>query len=115
VKPGFLRRHHASLRRGKDVEEGLETEVHELSKDAHQDPLNSPPPTPGLVPATPSLIYALDRVAKAQRLAYGVKPEVDLEAGEGLPEKKDEDWKEFWKEVEGKAAIEEKSAVQREY
>jgi len=118
-KPGFLRRHHASIRRGKDIEEGLESEVIELSKDAHRDPLSSPPPTPGLVPATPSLIYALDRVAKAQQMAYGVKPRGDyLEAGEGLPLKKtedNEDWKEFWKEVEGKAAIEEKSAAQREY
>lgn len=31
-------------------------------------------PTPGLVPATPSLIQAMDRVTRAQRMAYAVGP-----------------------------------------
>jgi len=117
-----------------------------LSEDAHRDPLSSPPPAPGLVPATPSLIYALDRVARAQRVAYGVPEEegygtrgggTDVEghgrrsnsrasrgAGSKSPDElsvergKEEDneaWKDFWREVEGKAAIEERSAALKEY
>jgi len=130
-KPGFLRRHHASLRRGRDIEEGLDEDVKSLSEHAHRDPLNSPPPAPGLVPATPSLIYALDRVARAQRVAYGVDAEsngsggssrssrgADSKAIDELPlsadkgkEEDNEAWRDFWKEVEGKAAIEERSAT----
>jgi hypothetical protein len=45
-----------------------------LSKQGHGEVLIPPVPAPGLVPApaTPSLLKALDRVAVAQRAAYGI-------------------------------------------
>ncbi|QRV77479.1 hypothetical protein RhiJN_05494 [Ceratobasidium sp. AG-Ba] len=81
-------------------------------------------PTPGLVPATPSLIYAMDRVSQAQRLAYArgtdASAEQHYQAGsdtaiskmgggiEGLPSTgrhgHERGWKGFWAEVQQKAA-----------
>ncbi|CAE6466413.1 unnamed protein product [Rhizoctonia solani] len=77
--------------------------------------------TPGLVPATPSLIKALDRVSKAQRQAYAKRPmgdEMDDSVKEslrdrdiarpniasGAPEHRDNDrWRGFWSDVRQKA------------
>ncbi|KAG9094091.1 hypothetical protein FRC06_011166 [Ceratobasidium sp. 370] len=82
--------------------------------------------TPGLVPATPSLIYAMDRVSKAQKMAYtgGADPSAEWSSqrsesdgtrvgahemyGEGLPNAgergEERKWKGFWADVQHKAA-----------
>jgi hypothetical protein len=82
--------------------------------------------TPGLVPATPSLIKALDRVSKAQRLAYSgemttgficnVSREPALRRHDNAPQHSREGdscsrdqgderrWKGFWADVQRKAA-----------
>ncbi|KAG8726076.1 hypothetical protein FRC11_000891, partial [Ceratobasidium sp. 423] len=78
--------------------------------------------TPGLVPATPSLIRALDRVSRAQRQAYTRRPLDDEMDGSvrissrdrddahqnidnGAPENGDNDrWRGFWNDVQQKAA-----------
>lgn len=86
-------------------------------------------PTPGLVPATPSLVRAMDRVTRAQRMAYAVgagAPQVseDRRNGEprqptmpvpntteeniqGLPNTRERGeehrWKGFWADVHKKA------------
>ncbi|KAG8769134.1 hypothetical protein FRC12_005145 [Ceratobasidium sp. 428] len=87
---------------------------------------NNSTPTPGLVPATPSLIYAMDRVSQAQRLAYAGSASASTERSsqasgssravsnvyerskEGLPNTRERDegrkWKGFWADVEQRAA-----------
>jgi hypothetical protein len=78
----------------------------------------APPPTPGTpraVPATPSLIRAVDRLAAAQEAAYG--PGVGMGSGYGFPvagvdgevvvppgtEDSGERWAGFWRDVKEKA------------
>ncbi|KAH7337120.1 hypothetical protein B0J17DRAFT_666359 [Rhizoctonia solani] len=79
--------------------------------------------TPGLVPATPSLIRALDRVSRAQRQAYVERPLIDVadDIARGLPSSNSGDapynarseslehrendrWRGFWNSVQQKAA-----------
>ncbi|CAE6431614.1 unnamed protein product [Rhizoctonia solani] len=79
--------------------------------------------TPGLVPATPSLIRALDRVSKAQRQAYVEGPISDMAGGsardlpsnnsgdarynvynESLGPRENDRWRGFWNSVQQKAA-----------
>ncbi|KAG8732548.1 hypothetical protein FRC10_000852 [Ceratobasidium sp. 414] len=82
--------------------------------------------TPGLVPATPSLIYAMDRVTKAQKMAYAGGASASAEwssqgsgsdgtragghdmPGDGLPNAgergEERSWKGFWADVQQKAA-----------
>ncbi|KAG8687772.1 hypothetical protein FRC09_013301 [Ceratobasidium sp. 395] len=87
---------------------------------------NNSTPTPGLVPATPSLIYAMDRVSHAQRMAYASSASASTERSsqasggdrtaanayersrEGLPNTRERGeerkWKGFWADVEQRAA-----------
>ncbi|KAG8707032.1 hypothetical protein FRC08_000737, partial [Ceratobasidium sp. 394] len=82
--------------------------------------------TPGLVPATPSLIYAMDRVSKAQKMAYASGASASTEwssqrsgsdrtrfeghetSGEGFPNAgergEERRWKGFWADVQHQAA-----------
>jgi len=75
-------------------------------------------PSLGVIPATPSLIKALNRVAVAQQAAYGsdarqpcLSPSMSTEPStHGLPkilrkgeERKEPQWDEFWKDVRDKA------------
>lgn len=102
--PAFLHRHQS---------QGTESKVPSL-ENAALSPMIVPP-IPGAVPlpATPSLIRAIDRITVAQKDAFGVQaPESypspqDAEAGlpqkHGQTETSPRRWDEFWREVSVKA------------
>ncbi|KAJ7740901.1 hypothetical protein DFH07DRAFT_891638 [Mycena maculata] len=108
--PGFLQRHRSGMN-AVSSSASQHTTVH--SNSSNSRPPTSPPDTrsPPLVPvpATPSLIKALDRIAVAQKDAFPAP------AGpEGMPgsprtntspreEPKGARWEDFWKEVRDKA------------
>ncbi len=85
--PGFIKRYRSS---------------NTLSS-SHGTAVESPSPPTGAVPATPSLIKALDRIALAQKDAFGPR------GREGLPRIEDEDenrgdgWADFWRDVRDKS------------
>jgi hypothetical protein len=84
-KPAFLQRKPTG-----DIEKGYST-----------------PPVPGSVPATPSLIKAINRVAEARNAALGGAIPVSVPPLYGaIPEGEEgkEEWKEFWDEVKAKAS-----------
>ncbi|THH14543.1 hypothetical protein EW146_g5790 [Bondarzewia mesenterica] len=80
----------------------------------HRHDFNPTPPKgaeipPGAVPMTPSLLYALDRVAVAQRDAFG--PQGSSAPTSGLPplgveddKSKSKHWDSFWQDVKEKAS-----------
>ncbi|KAF7303746.1 hypothetical protein MIND_00604200 [Mycena indigotica] len=79
-KPGFLKRHTSG--------------ANSTSSTSQQTIVKSKSPPLGAVPATPSLIKALDRIAVAQKDAFSQPPS---------PEEKGARWDEFWKDVRDKA------------
>lgn len=91
--PGFLKRHSTSFN-STSTSSGRRTSdtstVVESTKSASQSQQPLQP-----VPATPSLIKALDRLALAQKEAYGGKDGLPSLAEEGQGQK----WDSFWKEV----------------
>ncbi|KAJ7206457.1 hypothetical protein C8J57DRAFT_1404318 [Mycena rebaudengoi] len=88
--PGFLKRHRSGA-----TSTSLGTTVNSA---------NSKSPPLGAVPATPSLIHALDRIAVAQKDAFTHSGRM-----EGMPEEsprgenKGARWDDFWKEVRDKS------------
>ncbi|KAJ7678261.1 hypothetical protein DFH06DRAFT_1168277 [Mycena polygramma] len=87
--PGFLKRHRSGA-------------TNAMSSTASQRTAVSSNAPKGAVPATPSLIKALDRIAVAQKDAYSDADGLP-EAGSPREEYKGPRWDDFWKEVRDKA------------
>ncbi|KAK7050406.1 hypothetical protein R3P38DRAFT_2864492 [Favolaschia claudopus] len=86
--PGFMKRHLSST----------------ASQRTAVNPSSNKSPPLGAVPATPSLIKALDRIAVAQKDAFGDKPRDGMPApGSPKEEYKAGGWGDFWKDVQVKA------------
>ncbi|KAJ7049435.1 hypothetical protein C8F01DRAFT_1183301 [Mycena amicta] len=95
-KPGFLKR-HSSAANSNGISSTTSQRTAVTSSNTKSPPL-------GAVPATPSLIKALDRITVAQKDAFGQTP------SEGMPDPgspreghKGARWDEFWKDVRDKA------------
>ncbi|KAJ6551495.1 hypothetical protein B0H19DRAFT_1157919 [Mycena capillaripes] len=94
--PGFLKRHRSGANAMSSTA-SQRTAVTSLNSNSKSPPL-------GAVPATPSLIKALDRIAVAQKDAYSDAPAEGMpNAGTPREEYKGARWDDFWKEVRDKA------------
>nr|GAT58856.1 predicted protein [Mycena chlorophos] len=98
-KPGFLKRHtSAANSNGFSSTTSQRTAV--TSSNTKSPPL-------GAVPATPSLIKALDRIAVAQKDAFVSTPSDEMPSGPESPRDESQggryDFNDFWKEVRAKA------------
>ncbi|KAJ6504256.1 hypothetical protein C8R47DRAFT_1174810 [Mycena vitilis] len=89
--PGFLKRHRSGATNALSSTASQRTAVSSTA--------NAPK---GAVPATPSLIKALDRIAVAQKDAYSDADGLP-EAGSPRDEYRGPRWDDFWKEVRDKA------------
>lgn len=102
-KPAFLRRHESRKSSGTHPEA---MNMPRLSSELHSPtPAYSAPP--GAVPATPSLLNAMNRVALAQNQALGggdraLSPPPRLSYGGVTPPS--DQWKGFWSDVKDRAS-----------
>jgi hypothetical protein len=99
--PGFLQRHRSG-RSGTTNTTSQRTSTSNNSKRTPQPPPLVP------VPATPSLIKALDRIAVAQKDAFSSDPNRLSEDGMPAPGSPQEEykgarWGDFWRDVQSKA------------
>ncbi|KAJ7182592.1 hypothetical protein C8R43DRAFT_911084 [Mycena crocata] len=90
--PGFLKRHRSGA-------------TDRASQRTAVTSSNNQSAPPGAVPATPSLIKALDRIAVAQKDAFSHSPADGMPDGGAPPQQeyKGARWDDFWKEVRDKA------------
>jgi hypothetical protein len=94
--PGFLKRHRSGVNAVSSTA-SQRTAVASSKSDSRAPPL-------GAVPATPSLIKALDRIAVAQKDAFSDAPADGMPApGSPQEEYKGARWGDFWKDVKDKA------------
>ncbi|KAJ7103765.1 hypothetical protein C8R44DRAFT_887282 [Mycena epipterygia] len=95
--PGFLKRHRS----------GANAVSSSASQRTAVNSSNTKSPPLGAVPATPSLIKALDRIAVAQKDAFLPGSPADGMPGAGVAPPREEfkgaRWDDFWKEVRDKA------------
>ncbi|KAG7445605.1 uncharacterized protein BT62DRAFT_166250 [Guyanagaster necrorhizus] len=86
--PGFIKRYRSS----KTLSSSRGTAV------------ESPSPPTGAVPVTPSLIKALDRIAMAQKDAFGPRGREELPWIEDENQNCGDGWADFWRDVRNNAA-----------
>jgi hypothetical protein len=105
--PGFLKRHQLGNGRSRGGNRVLSSVSQGTAVDPVTPTTRAGSPPLGAVPVTPSLMKALDRIAVAQKDAFGGDPSGGNSEGLGGREGgyKGPRWDDFWKEVKEKARI----------